>query len=227
MNNINYQKELERTINMWQDGGHIPSILLHSCCAPCSSYCLEYLTQFAHVTVFYFNPNITSPEEYSFRLSEQKRLIEQMPFTYPVGLIEGRYEPEEYFRMAEGLETEPERGARCHRCYRLRLKETARVANEQGFEYFATTLTLSPLKPADVINEIGLEIANLQTTDTTGAAGIAGATDMTGTARGSSYLPTDFKKKGGYLRSIELSREYNLYRQNYCGCVYSKGSREL
>lgn len=203
MNTVNYHKELEKLISQWRESGRTPSILLHSCCAPCSSYCLEFLTKYVPVTVFYFNPNITSPEEYAFRLEEQKRLISLMPFEHPVDIIEGRYDPGEFFSMAEGLEDAPERGPRCHRCYTMRLKETARIAAEQGFDYFATTLTLSPLKPADVINGIGQEL------------------DVMNTGR-TKYLPTDFKKNGGYLRSIELSKEYSLYRQNYCGCVFSK-----
>ncbi len=177
--------------------GVTPSVLLHSCCAPCSSACLEYLTRYCRVTILYYNPNITDRKEYEFRLSEQKRLIGLMPFENPVDLIEGRYDPEAFFEMARGLEEAPERGARCHKCYDLRLAETARIAREEGFDWFATTLTLSPLKPADVINGIGSGL-------------------------GSNYLCTDFKKKGGYQRSIELSKEYGLYRQNYCGCIYSR-----
>ena len=198
MNNINYQKELEKRIEIWREEEYVPSVLLHSCCAPCSSACLEVLTRCCKVTVFYFNPNITSKEEYDFRLSEQKRLIKEMPFIYPVDIIEGRYEPQEFLNMAKGLENEPERGIRCHGCYRLRLEETAKTAAENGFEFFATTLTLSPLKPAQVINDIGIELGK------------------------GAYLPTDFKKNNGYIRSIELSKEYGLYRQNYCGCEFSK-----
>ncbi len=197
MNTINYAKELDKRIDAWQAEGVVPSILLHSCCAPCSSACLEVLTKAARVTVFYFNPNITNKDEYDFRLAEQKRLIQEMPFDYPVYIIEGRYEPTEFLQMAAGLEDAPERGPRCHKCYRLRLEETAKVAREGEFDFFATTLTLSPLKPADVINAIGMELSAI-------------------------YLPTDFKKNNGYKRSIELSKEYNLYRQNYCGCEFSK-----
>ncbi len=197
MNTINYAKELDKRIDAWQAEGVVPSILLHSCCAPCSSACLEVLTKAARVTVFYFNPNITNKDEYEFRLAEQKRLIQEMPFDYPVDIIAGRYEPAEFLQMAAGLEDAPERGPRCHKCYRLRLEETAKVAREGSFDFFATTLTLSPLKPADVINAIGMELSAI-------------------------YLPTDFKKNNGYKRSIELSKEYNLYRQNYCGCEFSK-----
>lgn len=201
-NKINYQRQLDDLTAQWQTEGRVPTVLLHSCCAPCSSYCLEYLSKYCEITVFYFNPNITDENEYRYRLSEQKRLIEEMPFVHPVSLIEGKYDPDSFLRMARGLEEAPERGPRCYKCYRLRLEETAHIAAEHGFEYFATTLTLSPLKPADVINDIGLELAKENT--------------------GTIYLPTDFKKKGGYLRSIELSQEYGLYRQNYCGCIFSK-----
>lgn len=180
-------------------------LLLHSCCAPCSSYCLEYLSQHFSVTVLFYNPNISSKEEYSLRLAEQKRLIEQMPFVHPVTLLEGRYDPREFFSLSKGLESCPERGERCHKCYRLRLEYTARKAKEMGFDYFATTLTLSPLKDAKALNAIG---------------------EALGEEYGTKYLPSDFKKKGGYLRSIELSREYDLYRQDFCGCVYSKKQAE-
>lgn len=214
-NQINYFKELEKTIAAWHNQGVVPSVLLHSCCAPCSSSCLEYLSPHCKVTVFYFNPNITNPQEYEYRLSEQKRLISEMPFANPVDIIEGRYDVREFLDMAVGLEDAPERGPRCRKCYTLRLEETARTALEQGFDYFATTLTLSPLKPADVINAIGLELNN-------------SSEIMTGPGRleyrqkEALYLPTDFKKNNGYLRSIQLSEQYGLYRQNYCGCVYSK-----
>lgn len=202
-NNINYHKELERILCEWQKNtpgdGQIPRILLHSCCAPCSSYCLEYLTQKARVTVFYYNPNITSKEEYEYRLNEQKRLISEMEFVYPADLIPGEYDPQKFFDMAKGLEDAPERGPRCAGCYSMRLTETAKVASELKYDFYATTLTLSPLKPSDAINRIGLGIES-----------------------GSVYLPSDFKKNNGYLRSIELSKEHGLYRQNYCGCIYSK-----
>ncbi len=215
MNSINYAKELEKSIAAWRESGVVPSVLLHSCCAPCSSACLEVLTKAARVTVFYFNPNITNKDEYGFRLAEQKRLIKEMPFDYPVDLIEGRYEPGEFLAMAAGLEDAPERGPRCGKCYRLRLSETAKVAKEQGFDFFATTLTLSPLKPAPVINGIGLSLCPVITEDAGDSLFIPG---------GALYLPTDFKKNNGYKRSIELSKEYDLYRQNYCGCEFSRRS---
>lgn len=212
-NPINYRRELDKRTEAWRASGLTPSVLLHSCCAPCSSSCLEFLTDFCKVTVFYYNPNITSPEEYTYRLNEQKKLISQMPFKHPVDLIEGIYNPEDFFEMAKGLEAAPERGPRCHKCYSLRLAETAKIAAQEGFDYFATTLTLSPLKPAEVINGIGLKLApGAQNCDDIKAFNPGGAI----------YLPTDFKKNNGYIRSIELSKEYGLYRQNYCGCIYSR-----
>lgn len=200
-NKINYQRELEKKLEEMKRAGNIPRLLLHSCCAPCSSYCLEYLNPFFEITVFYFNPNITVREEYELRLAEQRRLIEEMPFVNPVKLLEGPYDPESFICMAKGLENEPERGSRCRMCYALRLKETAQTAAREGFDFFATTLTLSPLKDPYTINPIGI---------------------AAGESAGAQYLCTDFKKKGGYLRSIELSKQYGLYRQNYCGCIYSR-----
>lgn len=197
----NYQKELDVLLTELEKSGDVPSLMLHSCCAPCSSYALESLSDYFHINVLYFNPNISSKEEYTLRLSEQKRLIEELPQKYPVTLSEGEYDPQVFYQMAKGLERCPERGERCLKCYRLRLEECARIAKAQGAEYFATTLTLSPLKSADAINEIGEELA---------------------VKYGVKYLCTDFKKKNGYKRSIELSREYNLYRQNFCGCVFSR-----
>lgn len=205
MTNRNFQKELDIIIEKAEAEARTPTLLLHSCCAPCSSYVLEYLSQHFDITVLYYNPNISSKEEYSLRLEEQRRLIEQMPFKHPVKLIEGRYDPEEFYGIAKGLEQVPERGSRCHKCYRLRLDYTAKIAKETGADRFATTLTLSPLKDAKVINSIGEELAE---------------------ELGVKYLPSDFKKRGGYQRSIELSKEYGLYRQNFCGCVYSKAASE-
>lgn len=197
----NYQKELDLLIEDFARKGQVPALMLHSCCAPCSSYALEYLSDYFHINVLYYNPNISSEEEYNLRLSEQRRLIGELPQKYPVTLTEGEYDPQVFYRMAKGLEKCPERGERCLRCYRLRLEECARLAKEQGADYFATTLTLSPLKSADAINKIGEELADKYSV---------------------AYLCTDFKKKNGYKRSIELSREYSLYRQNFCGCVFSK-----
>ncbi len=180
--------------------GRVPKLLLHSCCAPCSSYVLEYLSSFFKITVFYYNPNIYPPGEYAFRAKEQERFIGELPTKYPVQFMEGIYEPERFYEIARGLEDAPERGERCHRCYRLRLAETAEQAARGGFDYFTTTLSISPMKDANVLNAIGGEIAE---------------------EYGIKYLFSDFKKKNGYLRSTELSREYGMYRQNYCGCVYS------
>lgn len=178
---------------------------MHSCCAPCSSYVLEYLSKYFNITVFYYNPNIFPEEEYRKRVHEITRLVDTMEFVHPVKLIEGRYDPQEFFQMAKGLEEVPEGGERCFKCYRLRMEEAARMAVEGGYDYFTTTLTISPLKNAAKLNEIGEELAGIYHVP---------------------HLPSDFKKKNGYKRSIELSREYDLYRQNYCGCVYSRREAE-
>lgn len=202
MNRINYQKELEQVIKGLQEGGRRPSLLLHSCCAPCSSYCLEYLSPYFAVTVFYYNPNITDREEYRRRADEQKRLTDMFP---SVSFREGPYDPERFLRMAEGLEEAPEGGERCCRCYELRLREAVREAVRGGFDYVTTTLSISPLKNAQKLNEIGRAAAKEQ---------------------GACWLPGDFKKRDGYKRSIELSEVYQLYRQDYCGCLYSKKEAE-
>lgn len=203
MNKENFQLTLDDIIRRHEAAGEVPTLLLHSCCAPCSSYSLEYLSQHFRITLLYFNPNISPEREYLFRQKEQQRLITEMPFVHKVEFVEGRYDPNEFLKAVRGLEKEPEGGARCHVCYRLRLTEAAREAARRGLEYFSTTLTISPLKRADVINAIGREVAE---------------------EFGVKFLPTDLKKRGGYLRSIELSRKYNLYRQNYCGCAFSKPS---
>ncbi len=200
MNKVNYQKELDSVIAQNTARGIIPSLLLHACCAPCSSYCLEYLSKYFNITVYYYNPNISVKEEYEHRLSEEKRLIRSMPFENPVGIIEGGYCPNDFFDAVKGLENEPEGGKRCEKCFRLRLESAARLASERGFDYFTTTLTISPLKNARLLNTIGAELAEKY---------------------GVSWLYSDFKKREGYKRSIELSREYDLYRQNYCGCIFS------
>ncbi len=202
MNKVNYQKELDRVIERHQAAGEVPRLLLHVCCAPCSSYCLEYLSNYFDITVYYYNPNISKKEEYEYRLSEEKRFISLKEFKYPVKLTESDYRPEDFFAAVKGLEKEPEGGLRCKECFRLRLEASAQKAKEQGFDYFTTTLTISPLKNAALLNEIG--------------AGM-------GEKYGVSWLYSDFKKKEGYKRSIELSREFDLYRQNYCGCVFSRG----
>ena len=199
----NYQKELDKFISKIQ-GNYIPRLLLHSCCAPCSSYCMEYLSEYFDITVFYYNPNIEPQDEYLLRVREQQRLIKEMPLKRPVEFFEGRYDPENFHELVRGYELEPERGKRCDICFRLRLGEAARVAKENGFEYFTTTLSISPLKSAEKLNTIGEELAEKY---------------------GIKYLNSDFKKKGGYQRSVELSGQYDLYRQDYCGCVYSKEAR--
>lgn len=201
MNKINYQKELEKVINRNQAENRVPKLLLHACCAPCSSYCLEYLSQYFEITVLYFNPNISYKEEYEYRLNEEKRLISLMNFKNPVNMIDGEYEPKDFFNAVKGLEREPEGGKRCEKCFRLRLEETAKKAKELGFDYFTTTLTISPLKNAQLLNQIGEEYAKQY---------------------GVNWLYSDFKKKEGYKRSIVLSQQYDLYRQNFCGCVYSR-----
>lgn len=203
MNNRNYQNEMENIISVNKERGLRPSLLLHACCAPCASTCLMRLMDAFAVTVFYYNPNITNPNEYSKRVLEVKRLIDALNDEYhgDIDFAEGTYEPSVFETMAAGLADEPERGKRCHKCYRLREEETAKVAARDGYDYFATTLTLSPLKDATVLNTIGEELARQY--------------DVT-------YLVSDFKKKDGYKLSIELSEKYGLYRQNFCGCDYSK-----
>ena len=206
MNKINYQKELDKLIIKFTKEGQVPSLLLHSCCAPCSSYCIEYLSQFFYVTVFYYNPNIYPDEEYYHRVKEQQRFIKEFPTKYPVKFIEGDYDKSSFYEIAKGLEKEPEKGKRCHRCYDLRLRRTAAVAKEKGFDFFSTTLTISPMKDSQVLNEIGASI---------------------GKELGINWLYSDFKKREGYKRSTEISREYDMYRQDYCGCVYSYNERQL
>lgn len=205
MNKVNYQKELDKLIKKLDEEGSVPSLLLHSCCGPCSSYCIEYLSQFFNITVFYYNPNIYPDEEYYTRVKEQERFIKEFPTKHPVSFIEGDYDTKSFYEIAKGLEHEPEKGARCHKCYELRLRRTAQVAKEKGFDFFTTTLTISPMKDSQVLNEIGQRIA---------------------LEEGVSWLVSDFKKKEGYKRSTELSKEYCMYRQDYCGCVYSYRDRQ-
>ena len=197
----NYQKELDRLIEGLREEGRVPKLLLHSCCAPCSSYVLEYLSQYFDVTVYYYNPNIFPETEYEARVKEQERLIREMETERPVRFLAGSYEPEEFFSVARGHEKDPEGGERCFRCYELRLDRAARAAVSGDFDYFTTTLTISPLKNAQLLNSIGAELAEKY---------------------GIPWLYSDFKKREGYKRSIILSKEYDLYRQNYCGCVFSK-----
>ena len=207
MNKVNYQAELEKLIKQLPDRHR--RLFLHSCCAPCSSYCLEYLRKYFDVTVFYYNPNISFGEEYRHRVEELKRLVEELNEDAaggnPIELEEEPYEPERFFEAVKGMEDCPEGGERCFVCYELRLREAAKRAAEGGYDFFTTTLTISPLKNAQKLNEIGQRL---------------------GEEYGVACLPSDFKKKGGYQRSIELSREHDLYRQDYCGCVFSKKERE-
>ena len=200
MNLRNYQKELDKVIDGLVKENRVPSLLLHSCCAPCSSYVLEYLSQYFEITILFYNPKIYPPEEYQARVHEEERLIREMHFKHPAHMISGTYDPDVYYMAVKGLEKEPEGGARCEKCFELRLSEAAREAIKGGFDYFTTTLTKSPLKSAPTLQTIGERI---------------------GEEVGVSYLPSDFKKKNGYKRSVELSEEHGLYRQNYCGCVYS------
>lgn len=202
---INYQKELDKIINGLTIDNITPKLLLHSCCAPCSSYVLEYLSQYFHITIYYYNPNITFKEEYERRMEEQMRFIKELPVKNPIEFMHGIYEPERFFSMAKGLEDAPEGGERCFKCYELRLEEAAKIAKNNGFDYFTTTLSISPHKNAAKLNEIG---------------------EQMGKRYDVAYLYADFKKKNGYKRSIELSKQYGLYRQDYCGCVYSKISNE-
>ncbi len=204
MNKRNYQRELDGTIEKLVEAGQTPRLLLHSCCAPCSSYVLEYLSEYFSVTVFYYNPNIFPAEEYEKRVKEQEALILRLPAKHRISFLEGPYEQERFYEMAKGLELEPEGGERCFRCYHLRLLEAAQMARAGAFDYFTTTLSISPLKDAEKLNEIGEKLAR---------------------EYGVAYLNSDFKKRNGYKRSIELSREYGLYRQDYCGCVYSLRER--
>ncbi len=215
MNTLNYKQQLEKKLNQITTERVVPTLFLHACCAPCSSYVLEYLSKYFEIAVYYYNPNISPVFEYEKRVSEIKSFIErvypegvkdfiesdEIKLYHPVHLIEGEYDPTEFDEIASGLEEEPERGARCYKCYELRLKKTALKAKELGFDYFCSTLSISPYKNADWLNEIGLRLSE--------EIGIA-------------YLVNDFKKNNGYRRSCELSEEYGLYRQNYCGCIYSK-----
>lgn len=228
--NKNYQKELERilegivregskaegitaddltvddlTADGRQTAGRVPRLLLHSCCGPCSSYVLEYLSQYFYITVLYYNPNIYPEEEYHKRAKEQQRLIEQLPSKYPISFVEGVFEPQRFYEMARGMEDMPEGGERCFGCYELRLKEAAVHAVQLGMDYFTTTLSISPLKNADLLNGTGDRLAK---------------------EYGVRYLNSDFKKRDGYKRSVALSEEYGLYRQYYCGCEFSKKQRD-
>ena len=202
---VNYQKELDKLILELKKEEKVPRLLLHSCCAPCSSYVLEYLSQYFEVTVFYYNPNIYPESEYTKRVLEQQKLISEMRFKYPVTFIAGNYDSEKFYNMARGLENVKEGGERCFKCYELRLREAAKIAKNGEYDFFTTTLSISPLKNAQKLNEIGMLLAE---------------------EYGIEYLLSDFKKKNGYKRSVELSEEYGLYRQDYCGCVFSMKERK-
>ena len=220
LNKRNYSRELENRIEEFQKNGEHPRLLLHACCAPCSSYCLEYLREYFDVTVFFYNPNITEENEYKKRVIEEKRLIEEYNRQVReknfegmnsddnarlIEIIEGEYKPSDFYEAAKGYEDCKEGGERCRKCFELRLNETAKIAAENGFEFFTTTLTISPLKNADVLNEVGQLAAENVSCE---------------------FLPSDFKKKNGYKRSIELSHKFDLYRQDFCGCSFSKAQRE-
>ncbi len=202
---VNFQQLLDKKINEIKQDNLVPKLLLHSCCAPCSSYVLEYLSQCFSITVFFYNPNIHPEQEYKKRLNEQKRFIEQFPVKNKVNFIEGKYEPNLFFQEVKGLEQEKEGGSRCLKCFYLRLEKTAQKANELNFTYFTTTLTISPHKNAKAINQIGNEIANKYHLN---------------------FLFSDFKKRDGFKRSIVLSNQYHLYRQSYCGCIFSRNNKE-
>ena len=194
---MNYNCKMEGIIEKIEEGS---KLLLHACCAPCSSAVLERLGNFFNIVILYYNPNITNKEEYEKRLDEINKFVSRFKTKYKIEVISGNYEPCKFFEIAKGLENEPERGIRCYKCYQLRLEETAKIAKENGFDYFTTTLSLSPYKNANWINEIGSELEKKYSVN---------------------FLYSDFKKKNGYKRSIELSKKFNLYRQDYCGCVYS------
>lgn len=199
MKDTTSQKNMDALIQSL--GERRPRLLLHSCCGPCSSYVLEYLSDYFDITLFFYNPNIQPAEEYEKRLSAQKQLLERAKYKNPVAFLAGEYEPQRFFEAVKGLENCREGGARCEKCFELRLSKAAEIAKKGVFDYFATTLTVSPHKNAVLINEIG--------------------------GRYQNYLPSDFKKREGYKRSIILSKEYELYRQGYCGCIFSKGERDI
>lgn len=202
---MNYQKELDQLIEKLVEQQYRPKLLIHSCCAPCSSYVLEYLSKYFEITIFYYNPNIYPEEEYIRRVEEQKQLIHAMPLELTIHFCKGNYQPSQYYQAVKGLEGEPEGGERCFVCYELRLREAAFLAQEGGYDYFTTTLSISPHKKSEKLNEIGNKLA---------------------VEFGVSYLPSDFKKRNGYKRSIELSKEYDLYRQDYCGCIFSMRDKD-
>ncbi|MBQ9318716.1 MAG: epoxyqueuosine reductase QueH [Bacilli bacterium] len=198
---MNYQLKLEQLLEQIDINSPKLKLLLHACCGPCSSYCLEYLSKYFDITILYYNPNIYPDEEYHRRFNELKNFISQIPHGNQIDILEVRYNPNEYYQAVKGLEHLGERSERCYACYKFRLEECAKIAKEQKYDFFTTTLSISPFKNAQWINEIGELLEKKYKV---------------------SYLYADFKKKNGYKRSIELSKQYNMYRQDYCGCVYSK-----
>lgn len=201
----NYQVVLDNLLDTI-DINNPPTLMLHACCGPCSSYVLEYLSKYFKITIFYYNPNIDTEEEFDKRINELKRLLNEMNLSNSVDVIRGVYDNDVFEKIVPGYENDPEGGPRCFKCYKLRLTETVKEAKKKRFDYFCTTLSISPYKNADKLNEIGIELEK---------------------EYGIKYLRSDFKKKNGYKRSIELSHKYNLYRQDYCGCKYSKRQRDL
>jgi Uncharacterized protein conserved in bacteria len=195
---MNYQNELEKILPDIDENNN--RLFLHSCCAPCSSYVLEYLAEYFAITIFYYNPNVYPESEYATRIEEQEMLLSKIKGKYPILFVKGHYDRQEFFEIAKGLEHEAEGGERCFRCYELRLRESAKRAKAGGFDYFTTTLSISPMKNAKKLNELGMKI---------------------GEEYQIVHLPSDFKKKGGYQRSVVLSNLYGLYRQDYCGCEFS------
>lgn len=201
MNKVNYQKELDKILKTLDGNAPKPKLLLHSCCAPCSSYCLIYLCRYFDITSYYYNPNISDVVEYFKRLSELEKLAQILNEEgNSIRVLDGGFDSESFFKMAKGLENLPEGGERCDKCFHLRLERSAEIARQGSFDYFTSTLTISPLKDEQVINNIGLSLSDKY---------------------GVKWLPSDFKKKGGYAESVKLSEKYGLYRQDYCGCVYS------
>ena len=205
MEKKNYDKWMQEIIEKNQELEIVPTLLLHTCCAPCSSAVIERLSKYFHITVFYYNPNIEPLEEYLKRKEEQKRFLSEVTTPYPINFLDCDYEHEEFIQLSKGLENEKEGGPRCLKCYRLRLLKTALKAQEFHFDYFGTSLTVSPYKNAQALNQIGEELQKKFNV---------------------KYLYSDFKKRNGYKRSIELSKDYHLYRQDYCGCSFSKAQRE-
>ncbi len=198
---MNYQILTDKIITENMNKNIVPKLLLHACCAPCSSYTLEYLTNYFDITILYYNPNISPESEFKKRVSEVKKLIQVLPLKNKISFVEDEYNYNDFLEIANGLEKEREGGKRCYKCYELRLERAAQYASSHGFDYFTTTLSISPHKNSNWLNEIGGKLEEKY---------------------GIKYLYSDFKKRNGYKRSIELSKKYNLYRQDYCGCIYSK-----